>query len=61
MAYLVAALAQLCVILLTQMAVAAGWVLASTALLIGLIAAAAMALHALVHHHRLTAVEYDVA
>lgn len=52
MVYLVAAIGQFCIILLTQMAVGAGWILASTALLIGLTAAAAIAVHALIVHHR---------
>ncbi len=52
MVYLVAALAQFCVLLLTQMAIAAGWIVASSALLIGFVVAIVMVLHAVIHHYR---------
>lgn len=50
MVYLVAALAQFCVILLTQIAVMAGYIVGSTALVILLGWSAFGILHALIRH-----------
>lgn len=52
MVYLVAAVGQFFVILLSQIAVATGLILATTALAICILTAAAMVIHAALIHHR---------